>query len=241
MWAIVRDITARKDREELTRASEKRFRSLFDSSFDAVLLTRTDGSIQGANSVACEMFGMTEQEICSAGRDNLIVRDQRFQEALERRRVAGRAQSELTFIRKDGSKRDGEFASMVLDESGRAFVVIRDITERKRVERALRESEERYRTILEAALDGFAATDDDGGFCEVNDAFCSMTGYTDRNCWRWVFGIWMRAKARLKPLRDCRQSKLGARIGSKRGTAARTGVFLMSKSVSNTGQRVKGS
>jgi PAS domain S-box-containing protein len=178
MWAIVRDITARKGREELLRASERRFRSLFENSFDAVLLTRTDGSIQGANSVACQMFGMTEQEICRAGRDNLMVRDQRLNEALEQRLATGRAQSELTFIRKDGSKRDGEFASMLLDESGRAFVIIRDVTERKRVERALRESEERYRTILQAALDGFAATDDDGRFREVNEAFCGMTGYS---------------------------------------------------------------
>src|SRR3954451_2774165 len=57
MWAIVRDITQRKKAENELRDSERRFLSLYDTGFDAVLLTNTVASIQAANSAACAMFG----------------------------------------------------------------------------------------------------------------------------------------------------------------------------------------
>ena len=52
-----------------------------------------------------------------------------------------------------------------------------DLTERKRSEKKLKESETKYRTILKSAMDGFWLTDMDGRLLEVNDAYCSMSGY----------------------------------------------------------------
>jgi PAS domain S-box-containing protein len=54
----------------------------------------------------------------------------------------------------------------------------REVAERKRAEEILRENEERHRTILQAALDGFCLTDGPGNLLEVNDAYCRMTGYS---------------------------------------------------------------
>jgi hypothetical protein len=78
--------------------------------------------------MACDMLGMTEQEIRSAGRGGLIVGDKRLREALETRRLMGKVRAELTFIRKDGGRREGEVASFALDQSGEVFVIMRDIT-----------------------------------------------------------------------------------------------------------------
>ena len=126
------DLTERKRAEDALRDSERRFRSLFENSIDSVLLTRTDGSIYAANPAARAMFGMTEQEICSAGRAGLVVDDERLRAALETRGLTGRVQTEVSYVRGDGTRFEGEFTSAVLGADGGAFVNIRDITERQR-------------------------------------------------------------------------------------------------------------
>jgi PAS domain S-box-containing protein len=149
-----RDVTERQRAEQASRDSRSRFRALFENSLDAVLLTHTDGSVEAANAAACAMFNMTEQEICKAGRAGLVVHDERLSAALEIRRLRGHVQTELTHLRKDGTRFDSDFSSVVLGEGQGAFVIIRDITARKAVEEALRESEQRLRLATEAAKIG---------------------------------------------------------------------------------------
>ncbi len=64
------------------------------------------------------------------------------------------------------------------DSDGGIVVHFADITERKRTEEALRESEERHRTILQSAMDGFWVVDPQGRLLEVNDTYCRMSGYS---------------------------------------------------------------
>jgi len=132
----VHDITGIRRAEEVLRESEERYRSLFTSSLDAVLLTTPDGRILAANPAACEMFGRTEEELKRVGRSGVVdVTDPHLAVALEERARTGKSRAELTYIRKDGSKFTGEVSSVVFtDREGqlRTSMVIRDITERKR-------------------------------------------------------------------------------------------------------------
>ncbi len=66
----------------------------------------------------------------------------------------------------------------VPDAGGGIVVHFADVTERKRTEEALRESEERHRTILQSAMDGFWVVDPQGRLLEVNDTYCRMSGYS---------------------------------------------------------------
>jgi len=149
------DITDRKRLEEALRADEARYRALVDHSADAVLLTAPGGQILAANPAACRLFGRTEDELCRLGRAGLVdPADPGLPALVAGHAHAGHFHGELAHLRRDGSRFPAEITSAVFrDRDGqlRASTTIRDITDRKRAEAALRESEARYRTLHAAA------------------------------------------------------------------------------------------
>jgi PAS domain S-box-containing protein len=140
------DITASREAEAALRESEERFRSLYAHSLDGVLLTAPDGSILAANPEACRLLGRTEAEICAAGRAGTVDGDDpRLAAFLDERSRTGKARSELTVIRADGARVPVEVSSAVFnDRDGnlRTSLSIRDISERKQAEAALRQANE---------------------------------------------------------------------------------------------------
>jgi two-component system, cell cycle sensor histidine kinase and response regulator CckA len=145
------DITDRKQAEEALRASEERFRSIFEQSLDAIFNTTQDGTIINANPAACKIFGMTVQELCQLGRAEVIdTSDPRFTLAQEERIQTGQINTELTCIRKNGERFPAEVSSVVTPGNPpRSFVIVRDITERKLAEEALQEQEHLLRIIID--------------------------------------------------------------------------------------------
>lgn len=125
--------------------SEERFRMLFEHSIDAIMLTRTDGTILTANPEACRVFGLNEAEICRAGHAGLVdMADPRSVELLEQRSRLGRCRGEITMIRGDGSRFPAEISSAVFaDHDGvqKTSLIIRDATERKSLEQQLLQSQ----------------------------------------------------------------------------------------------------
>ena len=177
------EVFARKQAEEALRESEDRFRSLFENSLDAVLLTGTDGTIFHANPAACEMFACSEEELCAAGRQDVVdLSDHRFVPGLERRARDGKVMGELTFLRKDGSRFQGEISSSIFtDKEGRprSSMVIRDITERRLAEQTVQDNEERFRAAFSASPIAIAiSTWENGVWIDVNQAALDMFGYT---------------------------------------------------------------
>lgn len=180
----VRDISAWVEAERALRESEERYRLLFNNSLDAVILSAPDGRILTANPAACRIFGRTEAELCAVGRAGVVdSADPRLAAALAERAQTGKFSGELTFIRKDGTKFPGEISSAVFtDQEGqqRTSILVRDITERKRVETALRQSEQRLLSIYDAVGDVIFLLDVEQGeryrFSSVNQAFLSVTG-----------------------------------------------------------------
>ncbi len=86
------DITESRGAEAALRESENRFRSLFEHSIDAIVLTDPDGAILAANPAACLLLGRTEQEICAVGRAGVVdLSDPRLAPILEERATTGKA------------------------------------------------------------------------------------------------------------------------------------------------------
>jgi len=185
IMAIIRDMTERKRAEEALAESEAKHRSLFENSFDAILLTIPDGRILSANAAACRMFGRSEQEICQVGRNGLLdPTDPRLAVALEERARTGKFMGELTFVRKDGTRFTGELTSTIfLDNEGKpkTSMIIRDVSERKKAEETLKESEERYRHFIQSSHEIMQSVGKDGSILFVNKAWHDILGYSEED------------------------------------------------------------
>lgn len=149
---LLADIAQRNRVETMLRESEERFRSLFEHSFDGVLLTLPDGRILAANPAACQIFGRTAEEICRVGRNGLVdVTDPRWPAVLEEEARTGTFTGELSHVREDGTTFPAELSSVVFkDPQGRkrTGIIIRDITARKRAEEQLRAALQEKEVLL---------------------------------------------------------------------------------------------
>ena len=143
--AYEQEVLDRRQAEEALRESKLRFRALFESNIDGMMITITDGTIISANKRMEEMLGMSEAEIVKVGRAGIVVHDERLTAGLAERARTGRFQGELTMRRKDGSLLPVELSSSTfLDHDGieKTGQVVRDITERKIMEQLLKQDRE---------------------------------------------------------------------------------------------------
>ncbi len=174
------DVTAQKKAEDALRSSEVQFRSLFDNSLDAVMLTKPDGTILSANPAAERMLGMSEKEIQKAGRNDVVVVDKRLKNAVKERERNGKMKAELTFKRKDGLTFEGEVTSSVFtDAEGtlKTSMLVRDITERKKAEEKLQSTKNYFETLLNSTLSGIIVVDcETRKILDVNPAALNIFG-----------------------------------------------------------------
>ena len=175
-------------RKEQLSLYESKYQSLVESSMDAILLTVKDGRILTANTAACEIFKMTNDEICNSRRLDIVdLTDPRLQILLKERNRTGRANGELTFKRKDGSKFPGEITSVVFTDAfgqDKTSMTIRDLSVRKKTEQKLAQSTDDLQqaindrnNILNSSLDVICSFDKEGRFVGVSDAAKHIWGY----------------------------------------------------------------
>jgi len=193
---IGRDITARKGREELLRASEEQYRAIFDASADALVLWDEDMKRVDVNPAYERVYGYTRAEALEpAYADKVPSKYAERRRELVRRTLAGeRCHAELDTLRKDGSAIQVEVRTIPIQHRGRPHVlaISRDVTERKRAEAAVRASEEQYRAIFNATADALVLRDAQARVVDVNPAFLAISGYTREEVVgqsRWIFAL----------------------------------------------------
>ena len=189
MLVSMRDVTERRQVEEQVRESEQKFATVFRSSpVPLTLVSAIDGTFVDVNEAFLRDTGYARDDVIGRVSTAIgIIPDEgeygRFVSSL-------RGQSpllgwEMTTRRQSGELRTCRFSSSVVLMGGRPHILssVEDITEAKKTEEALRQSEQRFRALYENASDaiavhGFTPEGRPSHFLNVNDNVCSLTGYT---------------------------------------------------------------
>ena len=168
------------------RKSEARYRTVLDAAFDAIVIITSEGIVKWFNPGAERIFDCRAEEVI--GQPVTLLMPERYRElcvaGLHRYLRTGEARVvggtiELVGLRKDGSEFPIEMSLGETHEDGeRLFTgVIRDVTERKEVEKVSKESEERLRTLLQHTSDIITLLEADGTVRYISPAVERVTGY----------------------------------------------------------------
>lgn len=177
-----RDITERKRAKKELEASEERYRRLFEDAREGIAITTPEGRILDVNPAAQEIFGYSREELRSMNAAELYAnpadREDIAAELQEEGEVTAR---EVRFRRPDGEEVICEVSgTLQRGEKGkpkRWVGLFRDVTERKRAEKALKESEETFRKLAENAIVGIGLIQE-GTYEYANPALARITGYS---------------------------------------------------------------
>jgi PAS domain S-box-containing protein len=223
------DITARRKAEEELRESEARLRTLYETVQAGIMLQRADGKILHANQVACDIFGMEFGEIL--GRTST---DKVWQMVLEDGTpVPGKEHPSMITIHTGQPIRNairGVFAKdpgrmrwllintePIFDQKKEKLrevtITFQDITELKRAEEKLRQSEEKYRLVFENAPLGIMHYDQDGTITDLNTAFTAISGAPKER----IVGFNMPRQLRDEQMRQAVEASLKGETGYYEG------------------------
>ncbi|MGH7493322.1 MAG: PAS domain S-box protein, partial [bacterium] len=179
--SILEDITMRKQTEQALRESEQRFRRLVEHAADAFLVVDGEGRFVDVNQSACDSLGYSREELLA-----MSVADVQMEVSLEmlkevwKRMVPGVPITlEGVHRRKDGGVFPVEVRVGLIELDGRQhqFALVRDVTERKRIEQAIRESEEWYRDLYDEAPIAYFSIGIDSRIRQANKRAEELLGY----------------------------------------------------------------
>ncbi|MBV8790840.1 MAG: PAS domain S-box protein, partial [Pseudolabrys sp.] len=162
-FGVLQDITELREAEQKLRTSEARFRTIVDYASDAFLVFDDNSTVLDVNREACRSLGYSREELIGKHRADFdTALNEEMIEGLKQRLISGETITfETRHRRKDGTTFPVEVRVGDFKQGGerRFLCLVRDITERKRAEDELRESEERFRTLVEFSFDAYWESD----------------------------------------------------------------------------------
>jgi len=171
----------RKRIDDRLQESVRRYRYVFDSAGDAIYIHDMGRRFLEVNKVACERLGYSREELLQMTPKDIDAPEYAalVNGRVEEPRRVGHSVFEAAQVRRDGTIIPVELSSRIIEYNGKPAVltIARDITERKRIEEALKRSEERLRAYIEGASDMIFAMDSSGKIAFANRAACEATGY----------------------------------------------------------------
>jgi len=168
--AMVNDITVKKEAEKALAKSEERYRRLVENASDGIFLVDNTGQIIDTNQAGSKMLGYSREEILSANLKDLITEDNllsspfKFSELLSKQHLV----FERKLKKKDGSWLPAEISAVSVMDGSFVIGIVRDISIRKTLEEARRDTEDRLRVILESVPDIITSVDREGRIESIN-------------------------------------------------------------------------
>jgi len=181
---IFKDITERKQAEEALYKSQQEFASLFKSSPEALVHVDKKSKILDINAQFTKLFGYTLEEIKGRNVDNGMIHSQKMIDEgknLTKKALKGFVNYETIRKRKDGSEFSVFISSAPVKVNNKLkglVTLYQDITERKKAEEELRQSEEKFAGIFKNIPDAAFYQDTKGIILDINPAFTQLFGYT---------------------------------------------------------------
>ena len=185
-YAYLRDITERKRMEREIREATKRFEKIAEMGDDGIIVFDEDSRIEFANQMASEIMGFPKDQIL--GREFFSLIGKRDEEFLEEMVMRGEGMgqkvcTEMSLHTSPDQVKETEVCiAPTRSEDGqiKTYAYIRDITERKKFEKDLRESEEKYRNLFERVRHGLFISSKEGHFLDCNQAMWGLLGYLNK-------------------------------------------------------------
>jgi diguanylate cyclase (GGDEF)-like protein/PAS domain S-box-containing protein len=173
------DVTEQHDAAAALAKSEQRFRNLFQQAGDSILITDRELRVVAANASACRAFGYSEQEFIGSSVREVDSGFPYDDILLDSLRAGHTHLLRMVKRRRDGSSFPAEVRVSRFEDGGQEFfqAMIRDLTEREQAERQLRESEQRFREVIEMTPSGYLLASADGRILDVNPALCCLSGH----------------------------------------------------------------
>ena len=185
IYCFIRDISERKQAEEAIRESEEKWRNLFENSIEAVFTVDVEGNFTSINPAMEFLTGYRRDELIGRNYTKFIESHvaEDIYRVYNRLFKTGEPIRSIVYniTRRDGEERTIEGYANVIRKGNRIVGfqgTLRDITERKAAEEALRKSEERFRNLFETSRDAIYISSVEGGFIDINPAGEELFGYT---------------------------------------------------------------
>ncbi|MBU1940418.1 MAG: PAS domain S-box protein, partial [Candidatus Thermoplasmatota archaeon] len=182
--AISRDITTRRYAEKKIRASEQRYRELYEGGRDGFALVDIEGKIIESNSTFQKLLGYTTEELTKKTYKEITPSKWHDIEAhILQEQVFNQGYSEIyekEYIRKDGKIIPIEIRTQLLKEDGKPsgmWAFVRDISDRKQKERELQEATNHFERLFNSMVDPVVIADNHGTILEISDSVVQQTGY----------------------------------------------------------------
>ena len=190
---ILQDITGRKENERAVKRSEEKFSRVFHTTPDSITITKlAHGTYMDVNDGFTEMTGYSAEDVIGKKSSDIGI----WYDPMDRVKLLNVLKStgevagfDVRFRTKKNSVVHALLSArvLILDGEECLLLIARNVTERRRAEEALRESEERFRSVFEHAAVGICYASLDGRLLRVNDALCRITGYDNSELTKMSF------------------------------------------------------
>ena len=243
LMVVAVDVTERRQAEQALRASEERYRAIVETEPQCVKVLAKDGTLVDMNAAGLRMIEANSLEQVR-GRDMTQMvaplHRQAFRELLRRVMAGGGGTLQFETVGLKGARRWLETHAVPLrDSDGRVtglLGITADISERKRAEDELRDSESRYRSLVHGALYGIYRSTVDGRLLEANPALVSMLGYQSEAellSVDWASGVYQDPEGRARLVGEHRDADRieGVEVGWKRKDSTPITVRLSGRAV----------